>query len=154
MKRRTMVLAAAVLTAALGVGVGAWRYARRASPTVLSKPQKPPKEEASDQAVVDYAMAELRVASRDAVLQCGTAVARHELDAKVRVGTLAEGIEVLGFELVRSTLDAEQGACVAKSFVGKRGKRVGFFKDRIPEGREYELEAHLALPLATSDYGR
>lgn len=146
MKPRTMVMVASLLLVvgvSLGL-IGVWVYTRH--------PKPPERSEASDETVVDFAMAELRGATKDAVQRCGTALAKQELDAKVRVGTLLEGIEVLHFELVRSMLDAEQGACVTKAFVGKRGQRVGHFEDRIPEGREYEMEAHLVLPGVTADY--
>lgn len=146
MKPRTMVMVASlVLFVGVSIGlVGVWAYTRH--------PKPPERNEASDETVVDFAMTELRAATKEAVQRCGTALAKQELDAKVRVGTLLDGIEVLHFELVRSMLDAEQGACVAKAFVGKRGQRVGHFEDRIPEGREYEMEAHLVLPGVTADY--
>jgi hypothetical protein len=149
MKQRTRVLVAAVLVllVALGAGVAAWRYAHRAPPV-------PAKPEASDEVVVDFAMAQLNKVAEDVVRQCGTGLAHQQLDAKVRVATVLEGVEVRGFELERSQLSPEQGACVTKVFVTGRGHRTGRYSDAIPAGREYELEAHLELPLPTTDYNR
>jgi len=144
MSERSLLALCGVLVAGAVVMLAAW--ATRGSRDL------PPLPEASDQVVMDFALGQLKAGAREAVLQCGAALANQAFDAKVRIGTVAEGTRVLGFELTTSGLDATQAACVTEAFTAQRGRREGKFKDRIPAGREYELDTHLVLPQPTAAY--
>jgi hypothetical protein len=143
MTQRTVLAVTALLL--VGVVVGAWRYQRQRTPGV---------PEAIDQVVVDFAMGHLAAAGADAVQRCGAALANQELDATVTIDTVAGGVEVQGLTVTKSKLEPELALCLAKAFTGTRRMREGRYTDRIPAGRQYELEAHLAMPPVSTGYGQ
>jgi hypothetical protein len=139
------VIVAIAAVSVLGVGlVVALR--QRAQPSAPSAP------EAADQVVVDFALGHLKATSKDAVLTCGASLADQELDAQVKVVTLSEGVQVDSLAVTKTSLSADAVGCVSKVFVGTHAQRQGPFADRIPAGREYELDAHLVLPRVSASY--
>ncbi|MCA2978839.1 MAG: hypothetical protein INH41_22110 [Myxococcaceae bacterium] len=121
---------------------------------VAEQPTRAQPNETIDKLVVDYAFQTMERLAAQAVSACGYDLNSQEADvtARVRVGK-GSVITLNDVKFAQAGWSSERLRCVTAQFEGhQRDPKADGVRMSLPEGGEYEVDAHLAFQAPTLQY--